>query len=262
METFNTLLCQSRLVQLSDGSVTLEVPSIKGNIITPQNVSSIYRTLFSALVLQHQSGSQEMLSSIVDTTMNLNTFKVLIESVIQFYLSSMIELPTNSIPSAPPIGLPITMDLIIDTFYNIMVNKYLDNATISKDDLESCETYIFTALPAFVVFDIVVSQKDVKNGVRLCNGAIVTKENCPNPIKPLFNTLINLKNESLNIVLTNLEETHILYTISAKQINGSHVSPNVSSMIGKIMGIAIHISQMQHFKQVIGNVIEFLVQLS
>lgn len=87
MDTFCIVLSQSRLAMLPNGQMTLEVPSIKGNIITSQNVSPQYQNLFSALVVQYQSKSVNMLSSIVDSTMQLGTFNTMIESVIRFYLS-------------------------------------------------------------------------------------------------------------------------------------------------------------------------------
>lgn len=259
MDTFQMVLSQSKLCTLSNGSITLEIPSIHGNVITPQNVSPLYQNLFSALVIQYQSGSHEMLSSIVDSTMNLSTFNTMIESVVRFYLNGISE--QNNTGSSTPSLLPITIDGVRETFYNIMVNQYLDTGLIPKEDLEACESYIFTALSAYVVFAVLITQKSVK-GVRLCNGSIVTRTNCPPQVKPLFEALLNIKEQMGDMHFTTQEETHILQTISAKQNDGSSVAPHIAQITGKITGIAIQISQISHFKQVIGDVIEFLMQVS
>lgn len=260
IDTFQMVICSSKFRVLENGVATLEVPSIKGNIMTPQNVSPLYQNLFAALVMQYQSGSPEMLSSIVDSTMRLATFSTMIESVVRFYLNGITEQYANTTPSAPNL-IPVTIDGVRETFYNIMVNQYLDTGLIPKEDLESCESYIFTALSAYVVFAVIITQKSIK-GVRLCNGSIVTRTNCPPQVKPLFDALLKIKEEIEDMHFTTQEETHILQTISSKQNSGSSVSPHIGAITGKITGIAIQISQIQHFKQVIGDVIGFLMQVS
>jgi hypothetical protein len=182
----------------------------------------------------------------------------MIESVIRFYLSGITDQTTIS--SAPSL-VPVTLEGIRETFYNIMVNQYLDTGLIPKSDLEDCESYIFTALSAYVVYTIIITQRSIK-GVQLCNGAIVTKTNCPPQLKQLFETLLQIKEEVEDMHFTTQEETHILQTVSSKQNTGSIVNPHIATITGKITGIAIQISQISHFKQVIGDVINFLLQVS
>jgi hypothetical protein len=251
-ETFAKVLNSAQLNTFDDGSPTLQIPSVRGNIITPKNVSNMYSKLFSALVIQYKSGSQEFLTSIISSTLSLPSFKKMIEDVINFYLDGMQKQQQTKL---------VTIDGIRETFYNIMVDEYLNNGMISKEDLEACESYIFTALSAYVVYTVAISQKDI-NGVRLCDGAIVTLQNCPPQIKPIFAILLDIKKITHHMNFTELEERHILNTLSSKQESELEQTEQVRNIIGKITGIAIQISQIPHFKQVIGDVINFLMIVS
>jgi hypothetical protein len=253
-ETFRKVLNSAQLNTFEDGSLTLQIPSVRGNLITPKNVSNMYSQLFSALVIQYQSGSEEMLNGIISSTINLPSFKKMIEDVIKFYLSGMQE-------QQPKQTKPATIEGIRETFYNIMVDQYLNNGMIPKEDLEACESYIFTALSAYVVYTVAIFQKDV-NGVRLCDGAIVTLQNCPPQIKPIFIILLDVKKITQHMNFTQAEEQHILNTLSSKQESEIEQTEHVRNVIGKITSIAIQISQIPHFKQVIGDVINFLMIVS
>lgn len=253
-ETFVNVLKSSKITQMSDGNISIEILSSRGKHITQNNVSPVYKNLFSALIVQFQTKSPEMLMSVASSTTQLESFKIMINRVIKFYFDTK---------KTETCDIPITLDAIRDTFYNIMVEQYFVNNLISREDLESCESHIFIALSAYVIFEIATKQKLI-NGIKLCNDTIVTLENCPALYKPLFEILLEIKKLANRINLTPDEEKYILCTVSLKQ--ESENVPNVvrteiKHITSKISDIAIQISQMTHFKNVIGNVINFLLEI-
>lgn len=255
VETFTNILQTSKITQALDQSLSIEIISVKGNTITVNNVSINYKQLFQRLTTAFQTKSTEMLQEIAGVTTNLPNFKVIIDKVIKFYLESS-EQKTDTIKK-------VTLDAIRDTFYNIMVEQYYLNSSVTKDDIESCEAHIFIALSCYAVFSIATSHKSL-NGVKLCNNAIVTEENCPNLYKPLFKILLELKQMLNGLNLTKQEEKHILDTVSMIQDPNAVpqiVRNEVKTAISKISEISIQISQIQHFKNVIGNVLDFILEM-
>jgi hypothetical protein len=256
IDTFKFMFNRSEKIHLSNGQESIGFYTINSQLITLENVSGEYKLLFSGLInhLTVNSDTSQVFNGIVSTILNKPSFKTIIEKVIKFHGETI---------STNQVVLPVTVEAIRETFYNIMAEQYYLNKSVEKSDLESAESHIFFALSGYAILAVALNSKGI-DGVRLVNGGIVKKQNCPQMFKQLFDALLVVKAKLESVQLNHDEENYILETVSMKpdeQRTTLHLNPSahIKQISSQISEITIKISQNQHFKEVIGPVLDFLI---
>lgn len=257
--TFHSVLGLTRTLKNSNGVDVHIVVSSRGTQIHVNNISQKYQQLFINLIhAKTNKLTNTMLPEIANSVMELESFKTIIDNVLKFYVDSMV--PSKQKRVVAPVG-PVNIDSIRETFYNVMVEQYCTNNSVTKEDIIAFESHIFIALSAYAIFAVATTDKTL-DGIRLCNGGILTSANCPAEFKQLLQTALQMKQKLNNINLTKDEENYMLNAISLQNSTSTTVRKEVSDVMAQISGIAIHISQLSHFKLIIGQVLKFLLDIS
>lgn len=253
VETFTNVLKTAKIVKLSNDDKSIKISSVRGNTITSETVSQTYKDLFNSLTNIFFTGNYGFLYKIAEEVMKLESFKIIIKNVIKFYLES-----TKTVTEKA--GL-INADTIRETFYNIMVEQYYLNKSVTKEDIEAQEAHIFIAMSVYTIFAVARYNKSI-SGIKLCNNAVVNLNNCPNIFKDLFAIMLEIKDGANRLHLTSEEEKYILETASLKQQNNTdnlNIRSEVKQLTSKFSEVSIKISQIPHFKEVIGHVFDFIL---
>ena len=255
-------LCNTAVeIELKNKTKSFGFSTVRGKIITKDNVPDEYAQLFNALitVIPNKSRSDifmPTLNMLVDGAMKREAFANVISKFIKFYgdLTKKLVSPT------------ISVNAIRETFYNIMCDQYFLNIDTLKSDTENLESYIFICLSAYAITSVLSHSRGI-NGIKLHNNAIVTKENCPQEYMHLLTKLLELKvifdkiNPSDDVIKL-IEQTVSMKPDSfVDQRLENLKTPDINNIISMISGLAIKISQLQHFKDIIGNVLKFCLEL-
>ena len=250
-------------ITLIDGTKSYGFKTLR-NMITRDNVPEIYEDLFNNLsgIIKHKSDNLTYISKLnklVDDIMTLGTFNEIIDKVEEFYKDMNTE--TNSNVSV------VSVETIRETFYNIMVDQYFSNINMFSDDVKTMESYIFICLSGYAI-TFILSQSRGVNGIKLYNGGIVTQQNCPREYIELFVILIELK-KIFDKVNPNEEAIKLIcQTVSMKpnlvidSILLEYKTPEINNIISRVSELSIKISRLEHFKNIIGNVLEFCLDIS
>jgi hypothetical protein len=150
--------------------------------------------------------------------------------------------------------------LIRDSFYQLMVNEAYDS-DISKEAFENCEAYIFLDLSAYTLIAACVSSLGI-NGIRLIDGSVLNKENCPESYKDFTNILLQIKP---SFSMFSAEHQKNLKKICTSNpdfvIDESIKLPQLVKFATMINQISSKISQRETFKNIIGDVINFCIDI-
>jgi hypothetical protein len=232
--------------------------TLSGKRITIDNVPTEYKSMFEVLrkirLTEDQRIRANMIDRLVQNTFDKNAFVPMIIKIDKFFKSSIAK------------DTEISVDDIRNTFYNLMVMHVLDKKIIPKEDLENYEGYIFFSLSAYVVLTTAIGMIDRQNQptrLLLINNKYLTKNNCPDVYKEFYGTLIKVSDklsenkfskEELNLMLeiVSHEEGYDMPE-ELKKIK----SAKVMAIIAIVKNMAIEISQLHNFKEIINNVIKF-----
>lgn len=259
-------------------------PTMRSNWITVENVAPSFRDLFRtleklrllSLVRDPRAGAgagagvragdragEEMsrgLAQLVAEIEKRGTFRQIIEQFIVFYLDSQRE-EKKAV---------VTVETIRDTFYNIMVDQVLVLNLVSKQDIKDNEPYVFFALSSQAIVASVIDSAD-STGIRLHNRALVTADNCPPEYKDMFAILSVIKARIRAMDREgDRDSPERLALIKLLSVNNPdveipahlarHKTRELMEIVTLITNLAIKISQVQHFKDVIGNVLTFCLE--
>jgi len=234
--------------------------TLRGNWINQQNVSHNFSELFKTLeklrqlIISKGSDSQInlILNKITSVIEEKDIFKHIVDNLISFYKESCF--------------VNVTIDIIRETFYNIMVEQVISDNLIAKSDIESRSSHIFISLPAYTILACIIYSKD-SSGILLYNGTVVNNNNCPDEYKELFKGLLTIKNK---MKLLSLTEKHIelikLYLTNNPDIDiyddlKMYKTPQIMEIVSMINSIAIQITAMKHFKEIIDDVLVFCLNV-
>jgi len=242
------------------------IKSTSGILITSKNVSDEYKHMFKLIEDMHEqlisrsiSGSTEQnkfYGKIIEEISKRDTFNPMIKKVKVFY---------DEMNKSQDVSIAITVDMIRDTFYNMMVENTILSGYFTKDDLISREPYIFIGLTAYTIFDLLMLSRDCA-GIKLLNNLIVTDATCPIELKDLCGIILKLKaiiytrslsHEQIQYIKVKILQNADLpdyHDISAKQID------EIIDIIPIITDISIDISRNDHFKAIIDEVIKFCIE--
>lgn len=153
----------------------------------------------------------------------------------------------------------VTEDVIYNTFYQLMAEQTLILGIIPKEDLQSQEPYIYTALSSHTILEAMVRSRDLKNGVWLIENRVVTLENCPDKYKELAKLLLILK-DRINVL--SAEQVKMIKYSSVEDIEIPDdllklKTPELMSIATTINSAATTISQFKTFQEIIDKVIKF-----
>jgi hypothetical protein len=229
--------------------------TVRGNVVTENNVPRKYSGLFCALnelKSSNREGSREILNQILHQIKTQDTFGPIIERFRTFL---------NECKATVPPSI-VSVEAIQTTFYNLMVEQVLTHNYILKDDLEQREAYIFLALSSLVIIASIEYSKN-STGILLCNGGVANLNNCPREYRELVGILFQLKSKFVGlsqdqiflITLMSLQNSELTIPERLTQLQNTEIM----SIVSDIVNISIKISQISHFKNIINNVIEFCI---
>ena len=289
--TIIEILLQSK--HLSHG-----IQLINGQTVISQNIPESYQKLFQILLelkqqtqslsLNQLQGLRESLVecdsgisnpvisnpniltlSLINLSKNiaeLPQFQILIKQLVHFY-QEMYQKKITLEPITPSSQSleGVTVNLIRESFYNTMVDQACNLTLVDREDLEDCESYIFLALSTHTLIETVIQSRNVLGGFNLLYHKILTPNNSPDIYLPLVKVLLNIKDDILKL---NDEELDLIriYTTNAPHLNipdklQSYKTPKIMALVSHLNSIASQISQINHFKDIISNVIQFCLDL-
>ena len=262
VRTLSYLCDNSQNIRLQSGIQSVGFKTIRGNIVTEDNVDDKYKLLFSGLLaaIRNKNDKElylDSLRSLASATAKITSFRETIGKFMKFY---------SELTEPAKVGI-VNVDTIRDTFYNIMVDQYYENIGEFRTDVLNMEAYIFICFSTNVIVQVLLSSK-MMTGIKLCNNAIVTYENCPYEFKPMIQKLMELKQLFDRIVTSDEIIRLIKKTVSMnpRDVITSELealkTPEINLITGNISGLAIKISQIPHFKEIIGKVLEFCIALA
>jgi hypothetical protein len=235
--------------------------TINKNHVTASNVPESYRELFillqelkqllssRQLIDQHQAINSTY-SKIFKNLEQKQTFKPMIANLKQFYSQCNVMHETKQI---------ISINTIRDTFYNIMVDQVIDSKLIPINDLKCNEPYIFFAMSGFVIIESVVRSAGT-SGIKLCNQGIG-----PAQYMKFFEIMIGLKHTMQRLKL-NDNQVQLIKLLCMQnqsiQIPGplkQYQTRELMEVVTVITDMTINISQIDHFKRIIDDVINFCI---
>jgi hypothetical protein len=260
VRTLSSVCNSATTIHLADMSKSFGFVTLRGNIITRDNVSEEYKILFDSLItaMNNRTNSSVyvvILNKLIDEVIKKDTFSTIISNFKQFYTETNKEK-----------DIQVSVEGIRDTFYNIMVDQYFLNMSVLKDGIENQDSYIFLCLSAYSITAILRLSVGTY-GIKLCNGAVVTKSNCPNEYKTLFDKLFNLKQifDELNPNEKTIELINMVTSSNPDIVISEEFmqlrTDSVNKIISYISGLSIEISKIKHFKEIIGEVLKFCLEL-
>jgi hypothetical protein len=241
-------------------------PTMRGHLITSINVSPTYREMFAQLgqirQIPNQERRNEAITQLVRVVIQKDSFKSIIKDLVRFYLES-----------AQEKNQEVTIDTIRQTFYNLMVDEVFSSGDVNaegrsplirKEHLIDQDAFIFFALSGLTILSSVKSSLDNK-GIWLQNGAIVTELNCPPSYQPLFKHLIQIKQKykSLGVTPNQFQLIKICVVNDPDLVIPDQLkilqTPQLMSLVSTITDLAINISAIAHFKEVLNDVIKYCI---
>jgi hypothetical protein len=254
-------MCNSATkIRLLDGSQSYAFMTIRGNNITRDNLEGDYLTFYDSLIMAINNSNDSVMYSNILKSLSKNitendSFSEIIVKFKKFYIE------THTVAD-----MSVSVDSIRNTFYNLMVDQYYSNIENLKEGIEDQESYIFLCLSAYTITSILSISRKLY-GIKLCNGAIVTEKNCPREYFVLFEKLLKLKkifdvldpSEELLTLIKNVTSANPKVEISQHLLDMK--TPRVNEVISYISDLSIEISKIQHFKQIIGDVLRFCLEL-
>ena len=194
-----------------------------------------------------------LINKIISAVEQRGTFRSIINDVITFYM----EISSEN-------KMEINDETIRNTFYNMMVEEVLtsEDRLIDPNSLEDGDTYVYLALSAQTILSSITYSNNYE-GILLHNGSIVTESTCPQNYRALFKQLILLKNKmgSLNLNDKQLKMIKFYAVNNPKMIIPDDIesckTPELMSLVSIITNMAIEISSINHFKEIIEDVIKF-----
>lgn len=270
-KTLNEFCKSSLKVTLRDGTSSFGFQTVRGDVVTMDNVPKTYQELFLGLIAALTSRAAEsagtgakagsslfdrILDALVEKAIDRPQFATTISRFTTFYLEL----------TAKVVEPVVSIDTIRDTFYNIMVDEYFSNLASFKSDVETLESYIFICLSARAIVSI-LSHSLHSPGIRLFNNALVVKSNCPAEYQPMFERLWILKTAFDRINPSPALVQLINETVAMKPDSilspelATLKTPQINEITAIISELSIGVSRMAHFKAIIGEVLSFCSNL-
>jgi len=234
--------------------------TIRGHEVTSSNVPDEFFELYMAITYLKIGDPDyyNKLEKIVDKVSSNATFKTLIGKLLDFY---------KECGTKANFDEKINVDMIRDTFYNLMVEQVLINGTIKKQALEDHDGYIFCDLSSYVIVASAIASLN-SGGILLHNNRIVTKYNCPEEYKALLDKLMLVRDRIKDSKLSQEELELLILSVSfnpdviISEEKEKLKTNNLKLIITTIKDMAILISQIPNFKAVISDVIAFCLDAS
>lgn len=127
------------------------------------------------------------------------------------------------------------------------------------------DSFIFFDLSSHVIIESILTSLKY-NGILLYNSAIVTKTNCPEQYLKLYEMLMIIRNKIIEMKL-NDKQLKVITICSSfnpdiKLPDELTVwkTPDINNIISTIKDMAIQISQIPHFKNIIKSVIDYCIE--
>ena len=265
LQTLRSFCNRAVKVTLPDGSSSFGFSTLRGAVITISNVPATYAELFGGLVAALASRSSADVTEEFDRILNILVERAITRPqfgpIIARFTTFYIELTAKVVE--PVVSVPV----IRETFYNIMVDEYFSNMDAFKSDVENLESYIFICLSARAAISILSHSLHVQ-GIRLYNNALVVPTNCPAEYQQMFERLWTLKT-LFDRIKPSPDVLELIHQTVSMRPGADAVSPTllalktpqISEIIGIISELAIGVSRMQHFKEIIGEVLRFCSNL-
>ena len=150
-----------------------------------------------------------------------------------------------------------------DTFYSIMFEQATSSGLFKLEALIDHDPYIFLALSAHALIELVMRSAQVAQGIVLANNSVMTESNCPPTFRAMLHGLLGFKS-----AFASLSQEQIL-VIKYSSIDDhdlpmpSHLyawrTPAVMELASRINGVASQISQRSEFHTLIASVIDLAV---
>lgn len=252
-------LVSATIQEIDKSGTEYGYPTIRGKYVTMDNVPTSFHDLFKGL--KHLSSLSDVnvinmtMANIVTAVEKKDIFKNIIVDFMKFYLESQTEIKE-------PI---VTVEDIRSTFYQMMAEQVLVDGIISKEALGDQDSFIFFDLSSYVIIKSVLTSLKY-NGILLYNGAVVTKMNCPEQYQNLYDVLMSLRSK---IIAMKLNDKQLKVISICSSFNPDAKLPpdlsvlrtsEINSVISHIKDMAINISQIPYFKNIIASVINYCVE--
>jgi len=162
----------------------------------------------------------------------------------------------------------VTPDLIRKSFYNEMLMQALlavDKGWISRQDLVEEEPKIYMSLPALTIIEAIQQSQHCANGIRLLDDKAVTLHSCPQEenFPMLVQAILAAKNKISAMSENQLMAVkHLL--ASERELPEELADLKTSELmatVGVINNMSIEISRSRVFHQMIGTVMENLLEM-
>lgn len=172
--------------------------------------------------------------------------------------------PIDSVEVSAESQQGVTEELVRESFFQVMSQHALMTGLITKDALESQESFIYFALSHHALIQAMDESYDLKGAVGLIGGKNLTLANCPEKYKLLAECIFKLKPAVCSLTDDQLMMVKALSVDDPDVKLPEHVlaqqTDELNQLSGTINGVAMQISQFETFKQVIYKVVKFILE--
>lgn len=229
------------------------LPNMNNFLINASNCPVHYQPLFAQLnVLKTHPPSMQELQNIAVNIRNLESFKKI--DPTQFLLETL--------------GI-VTPKMIRESFYNEMISQTLISINqhwMNYQMLIDQDPLLYLVLPAITILAAIDQSKNVK-GIRLMNGQVVDKDNCPahENFPQFIAAVLSIKDQVHSMSID--ERKVMLCSIFTKDIPNDlkkrippKVMDDLMKKIASINSMAIDISREKVFKEMMEQTIDFCLE--
>jgi hypothetical protein len=169
-------------------------------------------------------------------------------------------IPSAPSPSATDSFSGVSETTLRETFYAAMFTQATTNGLFNAEALADHEPFIFIALSAHALIELIANSRHVPRGIVLANGSVMTEVNCPPPFRPMLQGMLMLKSafDSLS-----QEQLLVIKFTSVELPMPAHLqawrTPQLMELAGRINSVASQISQRAEFHSLISQVIDLSV---
>lgn len=243
-----------------------QIQLLNGKLLTLDNCPDTFKSL-AAGILAIKEGNDPKRDAkakvLARKICEREEFRRLIGDVMKFCKESLGQMKVEQLrePSAESLR-GVTEALVRKTFYEIMATHAMLTGCVTHESVSSRESFIYISLSYHALIDVIVQSRDIKRGVALLDNKVMTIENSPAKYSKLAPVIFSLKDKVLKLTG---DELIALKSVSVED-EASKLSPELAKLKTKelmvlaqaIIDVAIEISRLDTFKEIIEQVITFI----
>ena len=192
-------------------------------------------------------------------------FRRIISDVGQFCKQGLGKSKVSQPKDPTPASLEgVTKELVRKTFYEIMATHAMLTGCVTRESIGCRESFIYISLSYHAIIEVMVESRDLNGAMRLVHDKALTVANCPDKYKEFAKAIFALKDKVVALTSDQL--------IALKSVTVDDDASKLSEELGKlkskdlmalaqvIADVAIEISRLDTFKEIIESVVTFIFE--